>query len=239
MFVFRFLTTELVEKVCGWPELKRWERKEIGQTLRRMGFSYREIAALIPVSKGTLSGWCRDIPLREERRGELLGKRGRRREIGQRLRQRALDRAAGIQEAARTAAIDLVRDAFWVAGVVAYWAEGSKGKELSFANSDPRLIRLFIEWAEQFFGVPRSAMTIKLHLHSGQDEKERRDYWSHVTGIPVENFGKTFIKPEGTGHRKNHLYNGTVQIRVPRSGDMLHQVRGWIEAVAELLPVMS
>jgi hypothetical protein len=71
MFVPRFLASDVVERIRAWPELKRWERKEIGQTLRRLGLSYREIAAVIPVHKGTLSAWCRDLGVPNASRARL------------------------------------------------------------------------------------------------------------------------------------------------------------------------
>jgi hypothetical protein len=233
MFV-RILPSDIVDRITRWDDLKRWERREIGQTLRRMGLSYREISAVIPVTKGTLSGWCRDIPLRDERRGELLGKRGGRAQVGALLRARAEERAAMIRSAARDEARTLLADPFWVAGVVAYWAEGAKRQnEMLFSNSDVRMVTLFIRWAETYLGASRCAMTIKLHLHTGQDEDERRHFWSAATGIPQMNFRKTYLKPEGTGHRKNMLYNGTASVRIPRSSSLLHRVQGWIDAVAE------
>lgn len=38
----------------------------MGRALRRLGWSYGEIRDLIPVPKGTLSNWCRDIRLSDE-----------------------------------------------------------------------------------------------------------------------------------------------------------------------------
>lgn len=224
----------MVEKIRNWDGLKRWERREIGQTLRKMGLCYREISAVIPVTKGTLSNWCRDIPVSDDRRRELLGKRGGRAKLGATLRQRALDKAAAIRVAGREEAIVLVNDPFWVAGVALYWAEGAKRQnEVQFSNSDPALMALFISWVEEYLDVDRSELTIKLHLHSGQDETERKQYWSEQTGIPLANFRKTYIKAEGTGHRKNVLYNGTASIRVPRSSVDLHRMLGWIETLGE------
>jgi hypothetical protein len=233
MFV-QLLPQEMVEKIRNWDQLKRWERREIGQTLRKMGLRYREIAAVIPVTKGTLSNWCRDIPVPEARQRELLGKRGGRARLGATLRQRAIDRAAGIREQARREAVVLVTDPFWVAGVSLYWAEGAKRQnEIQFSNSDPALMALFISWVEEYLDVDRTELTMKLHLHSGQDETERKMYWSAETGIPLGNFRKTYIKPEGTGHRKNLLYNGTASVRVPRSSADLHRMLGWIDALGE------
>lgn len=74
---------------------------------------------------------------------------------------------------------------------------------------------------------------MSLHLHAGQSEAERKVFWSEATGIPLEQFFKTFVKPEGTGHRKNVLYQGTASVRITRSTDLLHRVLGWIDAVRE------
>jgi hypothetical protein len=104
---------------------------------------------------------------------------------------------------------------------------------LSFSNSDPHLIRLFIAWARRYLSVGADGFTVRLHLHDGQDEDERREFWMSVTGLPIECFPKSFIKPEGSGHRKNVLYNGTALVRVRRSSELLHRVKGWIESVAD------
>ena len=235
MFV-QLLPQEMVDKIRNWDSLKRWERREIGQMLRRMGLGYTEIRALIPVAKGTLSGWCRDIEFTPEQRARLFGPRGRRQETGALLRRRAVDRANVIRAAAREEAASLGGDPFWVAGSVAYWAEGDKrSKEVKFSNSDPGMIKLFIAWARRFLDVDLDRLTIMLHLHSGQDEEERIAYWSEQTGFARHQFRKSFIKPEGTGHRKNVLYNGTAQIRVRRSTDLMHRVRGWLDALPTIL----
>jgi hypothetical protein len=49
---------------ADWERMTRWERA--GRSLRRQGWTYSEIMAVLPVGKGTLSGWCRDIRLTED-----------------------------------------------------------------------------------------------------------------------------------------------------------------------------
>lgn len=223
----------LRERAGNWHALKRWERRELGQELRRLGLSYREIAEVIPVAKGTLSGWCRDLEPTEDQKERLLSLRPSRlalQEAGLRRRRRNLERIEAIRRKARTEVQALAVDPFWVAGVVAYWSEGTKrGKELRFSNSDPALVILFVRLAIRYLGLRTDQFSAQLHLHDGQDELERKRYWSAVTGIPLHRFCKSYIKPEGTGHRKNVLYNGTVSIRPRRSGDLFHRVMGWIE----------
>jgi hypothetical protein len=233
------LSPELVEKIRTWPSLKRWERREIGQQLRCLGLTYREIGALIPVKKGTLSGWCRDIALTERqtfRIAEAARRGSSRVRNGELLRARNLERVAALRQKGRAEAVDLLADPFWVAGVSLYWAEGSKRvNQVTFSNSDPAMVRLFINWASRYFKLDPARFTAALHLHTGQDDSERKEFWSRTTGIPVDAFRKTFIKAEGTGHRKNILYHGTIKVRITCSTDLLHRLLGWIDVVAEQL----
>ena len=228
---------ELLHRAAEWENLKRWERKELGQELRTLGLTYAEIRKMIPVPKGTLSDWCRDIPLTDEQLERIRGLGGNsaagRAKAGRVLRERNLRRTAAIREAGREEARRLTRDPDWVAGVVAYWAEGAKRtKQVKFSNSDPDLVRLFMKWAERFLDVEVERFTISLHLHNGQDEAERKLYWGRVTGFTSDQFRKTFWKSEGTGHRKNVLYNGTAQVRISCSNTIYHRIMGWIDHLA-------
>lgn len=117
---------------------------------------------------------------------------------------------------------------------MAYWAEGGKrSSQLEFINSDPGLVNLFIIWAATFLEVSSDRFTINLHLHDGQGDRERRAYWSTSTGLSPDQFRKTSFKPDGSGHRKNKLYQGMALIRVNQSADLLQRVLGWIEWLQE------
>jgi hypothetical protein len=114
---------------------------------------------------------------------------------------------------------------FWLAGVVAYWSEGAKrDHSVRFSNSDPGLVGLFLAWARTY--LEHTGFRAALHLHSGQEEAERITFWSSVTGLARTDFGKTYIKAEGTGHRKNRLYQGTLAVRLLGKGDELQRVLG-------------
>ena len=49
------LEAEILERAREWERLSRWERRELGRELRRMGLSYGEIIDLVPVKKSTLA----------------------------------------------------------------------------------------------------------------------------------------------------------------------------------------
>ena len=129
----------------------------------------------------------------------------------------------------------LIEEPFFLAGIIAYWAEGGKrtiGK-VGLSNSDPAMIRLFLAWAVTYLGLTLERFQIYLNLHAGQDEKERKKFWSVATGIPLSRFGKTFFKEEGTGHRKNILYNGTARIQAS-DAVQYQKVMAWLDCVSEM-----
>lgn len=89
-----------------------------------------------------------------------------------------------------------------------------------------------VNWLRIICEVPEGKFRASLHLHSGQDEKQIKEYWSKITNIPQSQFNKSYIKKEGSGYRKNILYNGTIKVRVCDS-NLLHRVLGWIEGIKE------
>ena len=123
---------------------KRWERKELVQSLRRQGLSYREILAKLPftLSRSTMSNWCKEIELTPEQldrldrlfkdgsyRGRLLGPKSTQ-------RRRAVEVEA-IKAKAHTEVVELRNNELWLAGLMLYWAEGTKSQDIGFSNSDP------------------------------------------------------------------------------------------------------
>ncbi len=121
--------------------------------LRARGHTYNEIAAELGVSKSSVSLWVRDMPRRRAhglrgvsagatptacprtgRRSNFAAKRG-----GRRSGSRAAAEIGGLSE----------REIL-IAGAIAYWCEGAKNKphrrseQISFINSDPRLIMFFL-----------------------------------------------------------------------------------------------
>lgn len=227
------LEAEVLERVGTWKSLSRWEKSELGKDLRRQGLSYGEIMDLIDVKKSTLATWCREVELTQdqieairERRAQIPGipvdTNWRRREEIQELRAVARDLVS-----------ELATDPLWVAGLVLYWAEGAKTRNfVSMANTDPRALRLFILWLRTYLD-PTAQFSLHLHLHEGNDERKAMGYWRAETGLVDANFHKTFIKPKGTGHRKNHLLQGICTVKLRRAADPWNIIMEWIDSVTE------
>jgi hypothetical protein len=58
-----------------------------------------------------------------------------------------------------------------------------------------------------------------------------RHFWSAELGIDIKDFTKTFIKPDGTGHRKNYLAHGVCRVLMRRSTNAFVATLAWIDFV--------
>jgi hypothetical protein len=202
-----------------WQALTRWERAEIGRGLRRLGWTYGEIMDVIPVGKGTLAGWCRDIRLTDGQIEAIKARVPSQIGVPKDTNWKRRLEIDAIRQQAKSEVTRLMEDPLWVAGVVLYWAEGSKTRsDLSIVNADPAALRLFIGWVRCYLDR-RADFCLSLHLHEGNNESAAKAYWRHATTLTDAPFTKTFIKPRGTGHRKNHLPHGVCRVRVRRSSN--------------------
>lgn len=204
--------------------------KESVRKLRLKGLSYREIQEKIPVSKSTISLWCRNVRLGDVQRDRLRKKRDSSlkgiRAIQKMFWQRRCDAfEKGVQMVERMHA-----DTDFIGGLMLYWAEGSKAGHVILTHSDVRIILFMIRWFHKYFDVSPQHIRINLHLYAGQNERNMKQYWSEMTGVPVSNFQKTRMKREGLGYKRKDLYRGTVRIRVKRKGStyMLFHILGAI-----------
>ena len=204
---------------------------------RQQGLSYREIGQKTPftISKSTLSHWCKDIELTAEQKDRLdsLLRDGsyRGRLLGSKTTQ--LRRAREIEEIktkAKSEIHGLTKNEFMLAGLMLYWAEGNKKNKVGISNSDPELIRMMMKWFREVCGVADEKFKPHLNIHSGQDELQIKKFWSEITELPIQQFGKSYIKKEGTGHRKNILYKGTIKVEICNK-NLLYRILGWIEGV--------
>ena len=225
--------------------MKNWEKKELVRNLRGQGLSYKEIRQKTPftIAKSTISDWCKDIELTAEQKDRLdkLFKDGsyRGRLLGSKVTQ--VKRAKEVEQIKQKAKLEICtlnKNEFKLAGLMLYWAEGAKSRYVDITNSDPLLIKFMVAWLRNICRVPKERFRASLHLHTGQNEKEIKRYWSKITNIPISQFGKSYIKKEGSGYRKNKLYNGTIKIRVCDS-NLLHRILGWIEGVSKICPHSS
>jgi len=213
--------------------MARDERRQLVRRLRACGLSYGEIAAVVPVPKATLAGWCRGISLSADQSLAIQRRRGPRRGSPRDTQRKRRLEVEKIRADARERGWSLMKEPFFVGGVALYWAEGSKSQRcLQMANSDARLLGFFVEWVRRY-EARDAEFVLALNLHADNDLRAAERFWTSHLPIEGPRFTKAFIKPDGTGHRKNHLAHGVCRVTMCRSTDAWYRCMAWIEQLAE------
>lgn len=212
------------------------------RSLRAQGKSYNEIAAELGVSKSSCSLWLRDMARPEPKvcsEEHLLKMQAKRKAYW--------EAAASEREAARRAQVDaaaaavsgLTKRELLIAGAMLYWAEGSKSKpwrpadRVVFINSDPELIHFFLAWL-RLMQVAEDRLALSVSIHESADVDAAMEFWSTVTGIPVEQFGKTNLKrhnPKTVRRNTGDTYHGCLTIRVRQSADLYRTIEGSVKGI--------
>lgn len=177
--------------------------RERARQLRQAGQTYSEIIAELggDIPKNTISSWVRDIKLTPEQRKRIkqkereAGAQGRkkaaewhRQQKRERL-QAAEDWAAPIAQRAseNSDALMLMAAALWL-------GEGEKRDDvLGLANSNPRIIKGWLELLRNLFEIDEEKLACQLHISQGMPEQELKEFWSGVTGIALDRFHKTYV----------------------------------------------
>ncbi len=221
--------------------------------LRLKGFSINEITKKLGVPKSTLSGWLRGVVLSEKARTRIQSRVRQGVYNGLIKRNKlqthiARQRVARIRNEGKELFPKLTESDLIVVGAVLYWAEGYKrplfrnGKEItahviSFVNSDPDMIRIFIRFLIEILHIPRDRINFSMRLYAHINENEALNYWSQVTGATKSCFKKTTYLVSGASKGKrpfNRLPYGTLQVSV-NSTDKFSFLMGMIDGVKEKL----
>jgi transcriptional regulator with XRE-family HTH domain len=165
------------------------------------GLSYNEIAALIGVSKSTLSSWLKNIPLTPEQ-GERIQQRLENnqttfvkrawkinKERFQKARQDAFH--IGVNVISHLSVEDPVDE---LALAMLYLGEGDKsGNRLMLASTDPLILRYFLWAIWKLYGIEREDVTFRLNLVEAARlvETSMIAWWAEQLSTSPEQFRKT------------------------------------------------
>lgn len=221
--------------------------KDKVRLLRASGLSLNQIKNETNVPITTIRTWIADIHLSEEQLSILKNRtqsalqQGRMRAQTVWKEQRAKKEHMLILEGQEDIGVLTKRDLF-IAGIALYWAEGFKNKHerrLGFCNSDPYMIRFYIQWLEKILHVNKKDIIARLTLNILYRDKARQieNYWSEITGVPSDQFTKTFY--QNTQWKKQYNtaeYKGVLRIHLRDSLEHLWKMKGWIEGLKLSLP---
>lgn len=183
--------------------------------LRHQGHSYNEISSLLNISKSTCSKWLLGIKLNKQAIKRLIEKRERGRiNSALTLRQYAKERDQYIQNkvARELSEFQLTNITGKLLCASLYWAEGGKNASgLYFANSDPAMIKVFVNLLRTYFEIKEDKLKALLHLHEYHEINKQKNYWSRITKIPVNRI--SIYKKPNSGHNIREGYPGCISIR--------------------------
>ena len=206
------------------------ELKRKAVDLRKRGSSYKQIIDIIPVSKGTLSFWFKNLDLTDEELAKLRekaldgSKNGRiKASLANRERRMARESLANIEAEKK---FNIYKDnPIFIIGVTLYWAEGSKRTgEFQFINSDPNMIVFMNTWINIF--MPNNKVKYRLFTHKIFESENLEEFWAQKLKIGSLNFEKTIYKPTTHSIKKNPNYKGCLRISI--SGiNSLRTIKAW------------
>ena len=177
--------------------------KHLAEKLRKKGYSYKKISEELSVSKSTLSNWFSEEPWSIELKKKLTRKanyvaKKRLRVINQHRKEKWEKWREEHRQNARKEFSELKENSLFISGVNLYWAEGDNKYEnglFRLANTDPRMIALFIKFVREVLEVSPERIKVALILYPDLSEKKCKKFWQSVSSIPVEQFYKVqYIK---------------------------------------------
>lgn len=211
--------------------------------LRSQGKSYNEIRRLLDLpSKGTLSVWFKDIKLSRSAKERLKSKIKVARQRGlfafnsRRSKNVAKENDKIFKESNKFIHRITDRDLL-ITGIALYWGEGYKsGKhpKLSFTNSDPQMIIVFMRFIRRILKISDERIRTHIHIHPNLKIKEAVRFWADLTSLKQENFMIVKqVSSASSGVRpKNILPYGTLDIRV-NSRQVYFKMMGLINGLFE------
>lgn len=177
---------------------KTWEREQ-ARRRRSEGATLTQIADELGVSKGSVSMWCRDVEFEPTPR--LRGHPSQREHPARAVRLRDAEVA---RDEAETIVGSINERDLLMYGLGLYHGEGAKTQRMvKLTNTSPTLLAVFVTWLRRFFAVDEKRLRVRLHLHDQIDECTAVAFWSHVLGIPADQFHQTHrvvARSAGTKH---------------------------------------
>ncbi len=85
-------------------------------------------------------------------------------------------------------------------GLGLYWGEGTKANKHSvrLGNTDPELIKAFMKFLIELFGVKKEKLHFSLQIFSDTDPQEALNFWLRELEVEASQFGKIVVTISGS-----------------------------------------
>ncbi len=226
-------------------------KKDAAIKLRLQGKSYGEILKILNIpSKGTLNAWFKNLELSKAAKEKLQDKMDLARERG--LFKFNEERTKKVQNENKEITqqfFDQVKEIplkdFALIGAALYWAEGrtrekdGKHPPVSFSNSDPEMIKIFMKYLRKIFIVKEDKIKYEIQTHPNISEAEAKRFWSKIVETEINNFAVynriskagQFVRPA------NFLPYGTLHIRIS-DRKLFYRIKGYIKGITHQISLL-
>jgi hypothetical protein len=216
------------------------QEKQEARTLRRDGWSVKEIAKALHVAVGSVSVWVSDIALTEEQVRRLEEKQ-------RKSRAYLLGRAEQLRRAAAQAHEAYRREGRERAGsdeafrliCALYWGEGGKSERnryFAISNSDHRLLNVVFQWLLASGYGPRVSFRVQYHQDNGLTKEEITAWWmKNLPGLEQDHlrkFSTAVVNRASQRKKQGKLPFGTAVLQVC-SVRLYYNVMGGIDFLAQ------
>jgi hypothetical protein len=131
--------------------------------------------------------------------------------------------------------LNQTEQALKLAGTMLYWAEGTKGHgAVKFTNSDPAMIRIFLRFLREIFGIWEERLKLLVHIYPDHNEEEIICFWSQICDVPRVNFYPSFVHEGKRGTYKKKSKYGTLCISYSDK-KVLDTINSWIDEYRNIL----
>jgi hypothetical protein len=185
-------------------------------SLRKDGYSYKEISGKLKIAKSSAYLWCNKIILNNKAKKRISGRMAigikKAKEVLKTKKDKVFKKIFDnsntyLSKMKFNNKINKLLCSFL------YWGEGEKNRNtVVFANSDPIMIKCFLNLLRSSFSLDEKKFRGLVHIHEYHNDNEVKKYWSEVTNIPLNQFLKSYRKPH-TGKNVRAGYKGTISVR--------------------------
>ena len=100
-------------------------------------------------------------------------------------------------------------------GIGLYWGEGNKANQHSvrLGNTDPQLIKIFINFLERIYGIKKSKLQFGLQVFSDIPPEQALTFWQNLLHAEPQQFFKvTVTTPRGLGTYQKKIKHGVLTV---------------------------
>lgn len=190
---------------------------EIMIKLRRTGHSLPEIRKITARGNATVFKYIKNVKILDEYKDILRSKQGG-------SKNRASKEWCIASKKVKEILPEITTHGKLFILAALYWGEGTK-RELNIINSDPDLLRVFVECLSEI-GVTRDMLRVTIRIYKDTSEVNARKYWAEVLGIPEKGIlGVNVLE----GKKDGKLKYGMCRIRVAKGAKYFKLIMSMIE----------